>query len=258
MSRYSSAPTDYNLAVLRGEVAGHSLISVRGHDTTVPNGGPFGLSPGFGGAGYLFDQSGLAASAAAVAVASSDNTNDNSAGTGALTVRIIGLDANGVAQTVDETMNGTTAVTTTETWSAVTQVLTLTSGSNNANTGTIWVGTGSFTSGVPAVRMLSMQIGQNISLSAYYVVPAGKTAYLRQFVAAIGTSNKDILVNINTSTDGAQWYVQGPFGLEAGDFTTSVIALPGFVAGTHVKLTAEGAAASTNVTAILAFELVDD
>ena len=137
-------------------------------------------------------------------------------------------------------------------------VVVLTTGANNANTGTIWVGTGTFTSGVPAVRMLSMEIGYNISHSAYYVVPTGKTLYIRQFLSTIATGTKDVQVSIETSSDGSQWYVQGPFGLEAGDFTTAVIALPGFAAGTHIRLRALGGAASTVVTAILGCELVAD
>lgn len=255
------ANRDYNLAVLEGQVSGHAMISIRGHDKTVPNGGPFGLSPQFGAGSYQFDQSAIdrtAGTPAAVAVASTDNTNDNSGGTGALTVRISGLDADGNAQTADETMNGTTAVTTAETWSAVYQMQVLTTGSNNANTGDIYVGTGTFTAGVPAVRMVSAEIGGNISLSAYYVVPLAKKLYVRQFIATVGSSNKDIEVTIKTSLDGAQFATQGPFGLEAGDFTTSVIALPAFAAGVHVKLDAEGGAANTILTAILGCEIVDD
>jgi hypothetical protein len=249
---------DYNLEVLKGNVAGSSMISIRGHDPTVPNGGPFTLSPQFGVNAYDIDQSAIDATPAAVGVASTDNTNDNGGGTGALTVRITGLDASGNLQTADETLTGTTAVTTTETWSAVFSVVVLTTGSNNANTGTIYVGTGTFTAGVPAVRMLSMDIGHNISLSGYYVVPAAKTLYLRQFLATIASANKDVEVLIETSSDGAQWYTQGPFGLEAGDFATNIIGLPGFVAGTHIRLRASGGAASTIVTAIIAGELVDD
>lgn len=252
------ANRDYNLEVLRGNVAGHAMVNIRGHDDTVPNGGPFGLSPEFGGGGYSFDQSAISATPAAVAVASTDNTNDNSSGTGALTVRITGLDSSGNAQTVDETMNGTTAVTTAESWSAVFQVQVLTTGSTNANTGIIYVGTGSFTAGVPAVRMLSIDIAFNISLSAYYVVPTGKTLFARQFTFTIQSSNKDAAVTIETSANGSQWLRQIEFGLEGGSAIFPIIGLPGFVAATHVKLQASGSAASTAITAILAGELVDD
>ncbi len=249
---------DYNLEVLRGNVPGHTMVTIQGHDNTVPSGGPFGLSPLFGGASYVFNQGAISATPAAVGVASSDNTNDNSSGTGALTVRISGLDSSGNAQTADETMNGTTAVTTGESWSAVHSVLVLTTGSNNRNTGTIWVGTGTFTAGVPAVRMLSMEINHNISFSAYYVVPTGKTLYLRQLILSAATSNKDIVVHIEQSADGLQWITVAEFGLEAGDFGSPIIGAPGLVAARHIQMTAQGAASSTNLTAILAAELIDD
>jgi len=249
---------DYTTEVILGNVAGRSRVSVRGHDPTVPNGGPFTLSPTFGVNAFTIDQSAISATPAVVGVASTDNTNDTGGGTGALTVRVFGLDASGDPATEDVTMTGTTAVNTVATFSAVHQLSVLTAGSNNANTGTIYCGTGVFTAGVPAVRMLSMGIGFNISLSGYFVVPNAKTLVLRQFIATIGTSNKDVEVFIETSSDGVLWYIQGPFGLEAGDFTTEIIALPTFVAGTHLRLSATGSVASTAVTAIIAGELIDD
>ncbi len=256
MSRQFSR--DYHTEVVLGNIPGRAMVSIRGHDETVPNGGPFTLSPLFGAGGYTVDQSAIDATPAVVGVASTDNTNDNAAGTGALTVRVFGLDASGDAQTNDVTMNGTTAVNTASTFSAVFQVLVLTTGSNNANTGTIYVGTGSFTSGVPAVRMLSMEIGYNISTTGYYVVPNAKSLVLKHITASVATSNKDVEIFIETSSDGSQWYTQVPFGLEAGDFVSPIGAAPKFVAGTHVRLQATGSAASTHITAILVAELIDD
>jgi len=249
---------DYVTEVILGNVAGRSRVSVRGHDPTVPNGGPFGLSPGFGAGGFSFDQSAIDATPAVVGVASTDNTNDNAAGTGALTVRVFGLDSSGDLATEDVTMTGQTAVNTIATFSAVYRLLVLTTGSNNANTGTLYCGTGAFASGIPAVKMLSMEVGYNISLSGYYVVPNAKRLVLRQLIATIGTSNKDVEIFIETSSDGSMWFIQGPFGLTAGDFTTEIIALPPFVAGTHLRLQATGSSADTDVTAIIAGELIDD
>ena len=251
---------DYNLEVLRGNISGHSMVNIRGHDDSVPSGGPFGLSATFGGASYQFDQSAIdrAATPAVVGVASTDNTKDNVGNVGALTVRVFGLDSSGNEQTNDVTLTGTTAVNTASTFSAVHQVLVLTTGSENDNSGNIWVGTGTFTAGVPAVRMLSMDIGFNVSLSAYYVVPLGASFFPRQFVFTIQTGTKEASVNIETSPDGVQWTNQIEFGLEGGSDAFSIIALPGFVTGTHVRLRATGTAASTAITAILAGELVDD
>ncbi len=257
MSRQFSR--DYITELNLGNIAGRAGVNIRGHDATVPNGGPFGLSPGFGGGSYQFDQSAIDRNAtpAVVEVASTDNTNDNVAGTGALTVRVFGLDASGNAQTNDVTMTGQTEVATGSTFSAVHQLAVLTTGSNNANVGTIYCGTGTFTSGIPAVRMMSMQVGHNISLGAYYVVPLGKRFVLRQFVGTIATGNKDVEIRIETSLEGSQWITQAPFGLEAGDFAVSVIALPPIASGVHIRLRALGLA-SANVTAFLAGELVDD
>lgn len=250
---------DYNLEVLRGNVTGHAMVNIRGHDDSVPNGGPFGLSQDFGGNSYVFNQSAIDRNAtpAVVGVASGD-ANDTSAGSGVRTVRVFGLDASGNAQTNDVSMNGQTAVNTGSTFSAVFQEVTLTTGNGNTNAGIIWVGTGTFTSGVPAVRMLSMKIGFNISLSAYYVVPLGKTLFLRQLIATVGSANKDVQVYIVTSPNGILDFRQIEFGLEGGDLVTDIIALPGLVSGTHVSLLAGGGAASTEVTAILAGELIDN
>ena len=249
---------DYNLDVLRGKVPGHSMISVQGHDNSVPNGGPFDLSPTFGSNSFNVDQSAIAAVPAVVGVASTDDTKDNVGNVGALTARVFGLDASGNSQINDVILTGQTEVFTADTFSAVTNITVLTAGSENDNAGTLYVGTGTFTSGIPAVRMLSMEIGHNNSFTGYYVVPTGKTLYLRQFLVTIATSNKDAVVHILIGSDGILWITRGEFGLEGGDLTTPVIAIPGLPAGTHLKLTAQGSAMSTNVTAILAGELVDD
>lgn len=250
--------TDYNLDVLEGKVTGHSMVSIRGHDDSVPSGGPFGLSPEFGAASYVFDQSAISATPAVVGVASSDNAQDIAAGTGALTVRVSGLDASGDAQSNDVTMTGTTAANTASTFSAVFDVVVLTTGANNANVGTIWVGTGTFTAGVPAVRMLSMEIGYNKSISAYYVVPTAKTLYLRAILATVGTTNKDVEIFVDTSSDGIMWITELPFGVGSGNLISKISSWPGLVAGTHIRMNVTGGAASTDVAAILQAELVDD
>ena len=248
---------DYGVDVELGLVTGRSRVSIVGHDPTVPNGGPYTLSPQFGTNGYTVDQSAIAATPAVVGVASTDNTNDNAAGTGALTVSIAGLDASGNAQSETVTMTGQTAANTVATFSAVHTITVLTTGSNNANTGTIYVGTGTFTAGVPAVRMLSVEIGSNISRTAYYVIPTGKTGVLLHFGITVAGTSKDAEVHILTSTDGILWLELFPFGSGAGSFNTKVNAGGAMAAGTHIKMEAHGAAANTDVTAYVALELAD-
>ena len=249
---------DYNLEVRLGNVPGVTMATIAGHDDTVPNGGPFGLSDGFGGAGYQFNQSVIAATPAVLTVSSTDNTADNVAGAGALTVRVTGLDASGDLQTEDVTMAGTTGVNTVATFSAYLSHQVLTTGANNVNAGRIWVGTGTVTAGVPAVRMGTIRAGDNLSRAGYYVVPNAKKLVLTHFVASIASQGtKDGIIYLSYSADGILWYVLAEFDLRAFVMDPEVFSVPPFVAGTHIQLTAASSAAATPVSCFLEGYLVD-
>src|SRR5210317_2657610 len=87
---------------------------------------------------------------ASTTTVSSSNANDTSAGTGARTVQIVGLDGdyNEISETI--ILNGQTAVTTTNSFLRVNRGVVLTAGSGGVNAGIIYVGTGTVTLGVPA------------------------------------------------------------------------------------------------------------
>ena len=128
-------------------------------------------------------------SATTMTVSSSD-ANDTSAGTGARTIQIAGLDGsyNEVSEII--TMNGQTAVTTSNSYLRVNRALVLTAGSGGANAGIIYVGTGTVTSGVPANKYTTINgDGTNQSLQAFWTVPAGYTAYIYQTNISTGTSS---------------------------------------------------------------------
>jgi hypothetical protein len=246
---------DYDLEVRRGNVPGHAKVSVRAHDealtttkTTVHPGGVSGD----------IDQSAIFATPAVVGVASTDNTNDAPAGTGALTVRVTGLNSSGVPATEDITMNGQTAVNTVATFSAVFALTVLTTGSGNSNVGTLWCGTGTFTAGVPAVKLCSMDPGENQSQTGYYVVPTGKKLYLQHFRLTVSTTNKEVEVWIESSTDGSQWKSEGRIGLETGSFQGPMNEFDEIAADTHLRVVAESSAAGTDITVMIGAELVDD
>lgn len=67
----------------------------------------------------------------------SSTVNDDSAGTGARTVRVEGLDANWLAITEDVVMNGTTAVALTKTYIRINKAFILTVGTVGTNDGDI-------------------------------------------------------------------------------------------------------------------------
>ena len=129
--------------------------------------------------------------AATVIKISSGSASDASAGTGARTVLIEGLDAdyNEVSETVS--LNGQTAVNTVNSYLRIFDILVLTAGSGGAAAGVIYAGTGAVTTGVPAVVYAEIPVGYGKSQMAIWTVPAGYTAYITSyaFTTASATAN---------------------------------------------------------------------
>jgi hypothetical protein len=133
-------------------------------------------------------------SAASVLTISSSSATDASAGTGARTVRINGLDANynEISETVS--LNGQTAVNTVNSYLRVFALQVMTAGSGGEAVGVIYAGTGTVTSGVPAVVYAEIPVGYGKSQMALWTVPAGYTAYITSyaFTSASATANNAI------------------------------------------------------------------
>ena len=130
----------------------------------------------------------------------SDNAADTSAGTGARTITIEGLDTNYDEVSVDLTMNGVTAVDTTQTFTRVNRVFVKTVGTSGYNVGTITLvhqGTGTLTVATVAPEMSQTQ-------QAVYTVPASKTLYLDDisFSSAMLLANKRAQVRAITRDFG--------------------------------------------------------
>lgn len=115
----------------------------------------------------------------------SSDANDTAAGTGARTARLTGLDANFDIQTVDISLNGTSATTTAETWSRMNMIQVLTAGSGGENAGTITCRHSSTTANVFAV----VPAGNNQSTIGAFTVPNGKTGYIRRIRLSMGRNN---------------------------------------------------------------------
>lgn len=122
-------------------------------------------------------------SSAGVVNVSSSSTADTSAGTGARTVLVSGLDSNWDEATETITMTGQTLAPTTKTFIRVFRVQVITAGSGGANAGDIYVSTGTATVGVPDTATLiyaKIDAGDNQTLQAVYTVPRGcKGVYRR-------------------------------------------------------------------------------
>jgi len=126
--------------------------------------------------------------AAAATTISSSSADDASAGTGARTVLVEGLNASYEAVSESASLNGQTGVTLTNQYLRVNKVTVLTAGSGGTSAGSIYVGTGTVTTGVPANIINRTGSSSNESESAFYTVPAGYTAFITRFTMSSANS----------------------------------------------------------------------
>jgi hypothetical protein len=170
----------FGLQVSRGQIQGHSTVIVFGYNPDVDTSEE-----------TIWPDGGLIPhpTAASVLKISSSSADDASAGTGAQTVFIEGVDGN--FNVVSETviLNGQTAVNTTNLYLYVNSFYVATVGSGGANAGNINAGTGTVTSGVPAVLYDIIAIGYNQRTTGHYCVPAGFTGYMTEGSISAGQAS---------------------------------------------------------------------
>jgi len=161
----SESGTPFYLEVQQGKIPGYSMINKFGYNSSIGSGSFETIWET--GNNYPWQ------STAVTVDVVSDDTNDDVAGTGARTLRIQGLDGsyNLAEETVD--MDGTTTVTTTQTFLRVFRMSVETAGSSGNNEGTITV---TYTGGSDVAATISPGNGQ--TLMCLYTIPAGYTGYL--------------------------------------------------------------------------------
>lgn len=183
----------FELQVARGQIQGHRNVTVFGFnpdvDTTQVSVWPLPSLITF-------------PSSAIQMTVSSSNANDTSAGTGARTIVVQGLDAdyNEVTETV--TLNGQTAVTMTASLLRVNYAYVATAGSANSAAGDIYIGTGLVTAGVPATVYDIIKLDYNNTTTGSYTVPAGYTAYFSQGLFSTGQATGSTKVEGRLLTRG--------------------------------------------------------
>ena len=164
---------EFLIEVAKGNIAGHSLVNKFGFNDAVGA----TLQPIADGAVYQ-----TPTTAQSLEIVSS-SANDTSAGTGARSVEIQGLDASFVSQTVTVATNGTSAVAVTGTWTRVFRVMVKDSGTyatqaagSHAGTITLRNSGAGVTWATIVLTASSFAAGQT-EIGAY-TVPAGYTGYL--------------------------------------------------------------------------------
>jgi hypothetical protein len=177
----------FELQVARGQIQGHSSFCQFGINGAV---GQTLETVWVGGDAYTFPAS------ATTTTISSSNANDTSAGTGAQTVLVEGVNASYTAVSETASLNGQTGVTLTNQYLRVNRITVLTAGTGGTSAGSIYVGTGTVTTGVPAVILNRTGSSSNESESAFYTVPAGYSAYITRWT--MSSANSGPTANIAT------------------------------------------------------------
>jgi hypothetical protein len=151
----------FDLQVARNQIMGHDHIDLFGYSTAVGSTAMGPLWEGLTGSGGNYPFPGSAAQIVVVSSSASDT---------AVTMLISGLDANFAPITESVALNGTTNVTTVQSFLRINSVVTT---AGNA------VGNVTFTSGATVIARVNAGIGQ--TQMSVYTVPAGYTLYLTYF-----------------------------------------------------------------------------
>lgn len=186
------------------------------------------------------------ATAAVVNFASSDAA-DTSAGTGARTISVEGLDSNYDSVTETVTLNGATPVATSSGFWIVHNVSVLTAGSGGTNAGVI-TGT-SAAAGTPVLA--SVAIGKGRSENAIYMVPRNKTLLLFD-ISGSTTTTGTVNIGLWTKTFGGVFNIRRNYsvnGTGSSSFSHDFVPPLKIEAKTIVKLTGEASSNNSDVSA---------
>jgi hypothetical protein len=189
MGTYSSvtrvgAYEPFELQVARGQIAGHTAINIFGYSSNVGSTalGPLWEGLTLSGGVYAYPSS------AAPLVLVSDSASDTSA----LSIQIQGLGANFVPLTETIALNGTSNVTTTNSFLRI-NLMTTTNGLN----------VGNITAKISSTTYAKINAGIGQTQMSIYTVPAGYTFYLSyvQADASIGFTSSNYMKYVEYNKD---------------------------------------------------------
>jgi hypothetical protein len=233
----------FELQVARNQIAGHKALFKFGINGDV---GTSVETVWAQGGTYVYP------AAAAVMKISSSSANDAAAGTGARTISIFGLDAdyNEISETV--ILNGQTEVNTGNSYLRISRMYVVTAGSGATAAGTIYAGTGTVTSGVPATIYGMITLTANQTQMAFWTVPAGYTLYLMGvfFTSANSTANASTNFQLIQRPLGGVFRIQSSARTAGnGDFILDLHTPLAFAEKTDIEIRAIASAGASNVSA---------
>lgn len=184
---------------------------------------------------------------------SSTDVDDASGDTGANAVMVSGLD--GDFEPISETVltEGQTGVFTSASFLRVFRARVMTAGNTGANEGTVYVGSGSITSGVPTLKYAAIQPGENQTLMATYST-GSQYEYLSRLIVT-GDASKTVTVRLQARDASAPsnpgpWQTKNKFLITSGVNVFNHGELPvKYDAYTDLRVTAEVTSGTTEVSA---------
>lgn len=199
---------DPRIEISRGQIPGTSFIRKFGRNFSIDS-ADSATEIWEGGAPYVYpSNSGVAMTA------SSSSTSDTSAGTGARSLTVIGLDTGFRDRSVTVDLNGQNGVSL-GTFTRVFRAYVETSGSGGTNAGEIYIGSGTITTGVPANKYAQIKTGYGQTLMCIYTIPKNHKGYITASSCSMleGSTGKTADINLYFRTYNGAKRIQDNFGL---------------------------------------------
>lgn len=199
------------------------------------------------------------ATAAEIVEVFSAQAIDNSAGAGARTIQLFGLDSSRVSITEVVILDGTNPVDTVNSYLRLDRMKVLTAGAGGVNAGDITARQSITTANVFAL----LPATYNQTMITASTIPAGKTGYLSDWICSLdGTTQADLICRITWREPGSVFQVKEEFLLQAsGDSSEKrPFRIPNgpLPAGTDIRVDADTTANAVAVSASMDIILVDD
>jgi len=191
---------NYGLEVAKGLVANHIAVN------------KFGRNPDIDiSTEDIWSQGGtwVAPTTARVHNIKSTDVNDTSAGTGARTITVNGLNGSYVDTTETVTMNGTTDVATSNSYVIIHRMIVATAGSGGTNAGTITA-----TAVTDASITAAIVIGKGQTQICIYQIPASYSGYLSSYGGSVsGGASANIILELFAKPFGGVFNLKGTINL---------------------------------------------
>lgn len=192
--------TPYGIAVSLGEILGTSGVIIHGHNPSQT------AASGFVDVAESGDLTYLTGAETMKIVSTSTDDDGDPVGTGLRTLRVDGVNGSGAAISETITMDGTTDVTTSNSYLRVNFLTGLTVGSVGWNVGSITA-----TATVAGTIQCEMDETEGLSQASHYTVPLGHTFHLTRVdlntAKIVGGSNPEVefKLYVRSGGDGFVW-----------------------------------------------------